>query len=52
MIRFGAGDRIVGFPGAEIEALWPPRSVPPAKWTDNELCAVVRVRSPEGEESS
>jgi competence protein ComEC len=46
--RFGAGDRVAGFAGAEIAALWPPPSVPKLKWTDNELCAVVRVRTPEG----
>ena len=46
--RFSAGDRVAGFAGAEIAALWPPPSVPKLKWTDNELCAVVRVRTPEG----
>jgi competence protein ComEC len=49
LTRFGAEDRVLGFSGAEVEALWPPRLVPPVKWTDNELCAVVRVRSPEGQ---
>ena len=46
--RFSAGDRVAGFADAEIEALWPPASVPKLKWTDNELCTVVRVRTPEG----
>jgi len=49
LTRFAAEDGILGFSGAEIEALWPPRRVPPVKWTDNELCAVVRIRSPEGQ---
>lgn len=48
VVRFGAGDRVAGFDGAEIAALWPPSSVPKLKWTDNELCAVLRVRTPEG----
>jgi competence protein ComEC len=46
--RFSEGDRAAGFAGAEIQALWPPPSVPELKWTANELCAVVRVRTPEG----
>jgi competence protein ComEC len=47
--RFSAGDCVAGFAGAEVAALWPPASVPKLKkWTDNELCAVVRVRTPEG----
>jgi competence protein ComEC len=46
--RFSAGDRVTGFADAEVAALWPPSSVPKLKWTDNELCAVVRVRTPEG----
>ena len=46
--RFSEGDRIAGFADAEVAALWPPASVPKLKWTDNELCTVVRVRTPEG----
>jgi competence protein ComEC len=46
--RFSAGDCVAGFAGAEVSALWPPASVPKLKWTDNELCAVVRIRTPEG----
>jgi competence protein ComEC len=46
--RFSAGDRVAGFDDAEIAALWPPPSVPKLKWTENELCAVLRVRMPEG----
>jgi competence protein ComEC len=46
--RFSAGDHVAGFAGAEIAALWPPASIPKVKWTENELCAVVRVRTPEG----
>ena len=46
--RFSEGDRVAGFAGAEVVALWPPPSVPKLKWTDNELCAVIRVRTPEG----
>ena len=46
--RFSEGDRAAGFAGAEVEALWPPPSVPKLKWNDNELCAVVRVRTAEG----
>ncbi len=46
--RFSEGDRVAGFADAEVAALWPPPIVPKLKWTDNELCAVVRVRTPEG----
>ncbi len=46
--RFSEGDRVAGFGAAEIAALWPPPVVPKLKWTDNKLCAVVRVRTPEG----
>jgi competence protein ComEC len=46
--RFSAGDRVAGFADAEVKALWPPSSVPKLKWTDNELCTVLRVRTPEG----
>ena len=46
--RFSEGDRVAGFADAEVLALWPPPIVPKLKWTDNELCAVVRVRTPEG----
>jgi competence protein ComEC len=46
--RFNEGDRVAGFGQVEIAALWPPPTVPKLKWTDNELCAVVRVRTPEG----
>ena len=46
--RFSAGDRAAGFADAEVAVLWPPPSVPKLKWTDNELCAVVRIRTPEG----
>jgi beta-lactamase superfamily II metal-dependent hydrolase len=46
--RFSAGDCVAGIAGAEIAALWPPPSVPKLKWTANELCTVLRVRTPEG----
>jgi competence protein ComEC len=46
--RFSKGDRVAGFADAQVAALWPPASVPKLKWTDNELCAVVCVRTPEG----
>ena len=45
----GAGDRIGGFEGAVIEVLWPPRAMAFAhQLTDNELSAVVRIRSSGG----
>jgi len=45
----GAGDRVAGVSGAEIEVLWPPRALPLAgRFSDNELSALVRIRSRDG----
>lgn len=43
-----AGDRLDGFPGAQIDVLWPPHDAPMNKMKDNELSMVLRVATPEG----
>lgn len=48
IVRIGAGDRIGGLPGVEVEVLWPPRDLPMTKCTGNELSALLRVSSADG----
>ena len=49
MVRIGTGDRIAGFDDAEVAVLWPVRGIPFAdRFSDNELCVVMRIRSPDG----
>ena len=46
VLRIGSGDRITGFPGAEMDVLWPPREFEAIrKFSSNELSAVVRIQT-------
>ena len=46
--HLAAGDVIEGFPGAQVDVLWPPHEAPMDKIKDNELSMVLRITTPEG----